>query len=85
MDDIIAKKNQMLEEIVYMPEIFVVLYEEPEGSPRPRARMINRKNISSLAKSNPNCIQVYSITGSSDKKFMKQFISDTDFDLLVKL
>lgn len=85
MDDIIAKKNQMLEEIVYMPEIFVVLYEEPEGSPRPRARMINRKNISSLAKSNPNCIQVYSITGSSDKKFMKQFISDTDFDLLDSL
>lgn len=85
MDDIIAKKNQMLEEIVYMPEIFVVLYEEPEGSPRPRARMINRKNISSLAKSNPSCIQVYSITGSSDKKFMKQFISDTDFDLLDSL
>ena len=43
------------------------------------------KNISSLAKSNPNCIQVYSITGSSDKKFMKQFISDTDFDLLDSL
>ena len=77
-DIIYNTKNQMLNAIQYSQEYFVILYEEPEGSPRPRARFVNKSNLSSMAKSNPGFIQVYSLTGASDRKFMKRLIDDND-------
>ena len=70
-----------------MPELFVVIYEIPEGSPRPRARFIKSKgnNILANARSNPGFIQVYSITGAADKKFMQEFKTNSDFDFLESL
>lgn len=85
LDRVITTRNQMLQELYLMPEIFVVLYEEPEGSPRPRARYVNKHNLSSAAKSDPGHIQVYSITGASDKRFMKQLITDQEFNFLDSL
>ena len=40
LKDTIDTKNKMLQQMYYMPELFVVIYEIPEGSPRPRARFI---------------------------------------------
>lgn len=87
MDDIINTRNQMLQQMYYMPELYVVIYENPEGSPRPRARFIKSKgnNILSNARSNPGFIQVYSITGAADRQFMKQFKTTQDFDFLESL
>ena len=87
MDDIINTRNQMLQQMYYMPELYVVIYENPEGSPRPRARFIQSKgnNILSNARSNPGFIQIYSITGASDRQFMKQFKTTQDFDFLESL
>ena len=64
--------------LYYSDDILVVLYEEPEGSPRPRARYVNKSNLTSYAKSDPGYIQVYSLTGASDRKFMKRLIDDND-------
>lgn len=87
LKDIIDTKNKMLQQMYYMPELFVVIYEIPEGSPRPRARFIKSKgnNILANARSNPGFIQVYSITGASDKKFMQEFKTNSDFDFLESL
>lgn len=87
LKDIIDTKNKMLKQMYYMPELFVVIYEIPEGSPRPRARFIKSKgnNILANARSNPGFIQVYSITGAADKKFMQEFKTNSDFDFLESL
>lgn len=87
LKDILDTKNKMLQQMYYMPELFVVIYEIPEGSPRPRARFIKSKgnNILANARSNPGFIQVYSITGAADKKFMQEFKTNSDFDFLESL
>lgn len=87
LKDIIDTKYEMLQQMYYMPELFVVIYEIPEGSPRPRARFIKSKgnNILANARSNPGFIQVYSITGAADKKFMQEFKTNSDFDFLESL
>ncbi len=87
LKDIIDTKNKMLQQMYYMPELYVVIYEIPEGSPRPRARFIKSKgnNILANARSNPGFIQVYSITGAADKKFMQEFKTNSDFDFLESL
>lgn len=87
LKDIIDTKYKMMQQMYYMPELFVVIYEIPEGSPRPRARFIKSKgnNILANARSNPGFIQVYSITGAADKKFMQEFKTNSDFDFLESL
>ena len=87
LKDIIDTKDKMLQQMYYMPELYVVIYEIPEGSPRPRARFIKSKgnNILANARSNPGFIQVYSITGAADKKFMQEFKTNSDFDFLESL
>lgn len=77
-EEILRAKYQMLSSLYYRDDILVVLYEEPEGSPRPRARYVNKSNLTSYAKSDPGYIQVYSLTGASDRKFMKRLIDDND-------
>ena len=77
-EEILIAKYNMLSSLYYSDDILVVLYEEPEGSPRPRARYVNKSNLTSYAKSDPGYIQVYSLTGASDRKFMKRLIDDND-------
>lgn len=77
-DSIIAKYKAM-QESLYYTEIFIVLYEMPEGSPRPRFRLVNRKNLANTALANPNFVHVYSITGAEDNKFMNRLMTKEDF------
>ena len=76
--EIFSKRDTMLASLYYN-EFFIVLYEEPEGTPRPRFRLINRRNISNAAMSNGSFVQVYSITGADDQRFMKRLINNNDF------
>jgi Holliday junction resolvase RusA-like endonuclease len=78
----ILEKYNNMKDSLYYNEIFIVLYEIPEGSPRPRFRLINRKNLSSMAIKNSNFVQVYSLTGAEDNKFMKRLMSTEDFNYL---
>ena len=77
-EEILRAKYNILSSLYYSDDILVVLYEEPEGSTRPRARYVNKSNLTSYAKSDPGYIQVYSLTGASDRKFMKRLIDDND-------
>lgn len=75
---IIDLRNNMMQSFHYSDELYIVLYEEPEGSPRPRARYINKNNITRLAKQYPGYIQIYSPSGPSDRKFLKQIVTDNE-------
>lgn len=78
--DILKRRNEMLHTLQFEKEFFIVLYEEPEGSPRPRARYVTKSNIVQATKSNPGFIQVYSLTGAVDRKFMHQLLSDQELN-----
>lgn len=69
------KKERMLQELKFT-ELFVVLYEVPEGTPRPRFRLINRKNIGNAAMSNSQFVHVYSVTGDDDGKYMQRLVDE---------
>lgn len=77
--NIILNKYQAMQNELFYSEIFIVLYEIPEGSPRPRFRLVNRKNITNMAIANPNFVHVYSITGAEDNKFMNRLMTEEDF------
>ena len=77
---ILQKRKRLLQELQFEKEFFIVLYEEPEGSPRPRARYVTKNNIVNLSKANPGFIQVYSLTGKSDRQFMKRVITDNELE-----
>lgn len=78
MQEILAKKDALMQSMEYK-SLRIVLYEEPEGTPRPRARLVNRYNALDAAKSGGNFIQVYSITGKSDNMYMKKLVTEQDY------
>lgn len=84
MCNIINIRDHMMSNLKFSKELLVVLYEEPEGTPRPRARYINKSNLSNVAKNYPGFIQVYSLTGKSDRFFMKRLIENNELDEIGK-
>ena len=54
----------------------IVLYENPEGAERPKMRLVNRYNISDMAKSNGSFIHVYSPKAKEDNMYMKRLIGE---------
>lgn len=79
--EILHKRDMMIESLEYI-DTEIILFEIPEGSPRPRFRIVNRANLSNMALSNPNFIHVYSLTGKEDNAFMRRLISQEDFNAL---
>ena len=84
IDTIVGKYNTMKERL-YFKRFFIVLYEIPEGSPRPRFRLVNRKNLRNMAIANPNFIHVYSPVGAEDNKYMKRLLTKDEFKEFTKL
>lgn len=77
-ESILNKRLMMLHSFQYY-DLEIVLFEVPEGSPRPRFRLINRSNLGNMALSNPNFVHVYSLTGKEDSVFMRRLIDQQDF------
>ena len=73
MEEIINKKFAMESNLFYY-DLNLVLYEEPEGTPRPRFRIVNRKNFNNEAISNSEFVHVYSINAREDNIFMKKLV-----------
>ena len=71
---IIDKRNAMLMNMQYYDLNIVSLYEDPEGTPRPRTRVINRKNFHMEALANGQFVQVYTLGAAEDRMFMKQLV-----------
>ena len=56
----------------YFETIRMVLYELPEHTPRPRARLITKNGVLNSVGTN-SFIQVYSITGRANREYMKMY------------
>lgn len=80
-ESILFKRDKMISSLQYY-DTTIILFEVPEGSPRPRFRIVNRANLSNMALSNPNFVHVYSLTGKEDNMFMKRLMSKEDFTAL---
>ena len=59
----------------YYETIRMILYEVPEYKPRPRARLITKKDIVNSIGNN-SFIQVYSITGRQNREYMKMYTQE---------
>lgn len=76
--NILNTRDRMMHSLSYY-DTEIILFEVPEGSPRPRFRLINRSNLSNMALSNPNFVHVYSLTGKEDNVYMKRLVDSDDF------
>lgn len=72
-NEIINKRDRMMSSLYYT-QFKVILFEEPEGSPRPRFRLVNRFNLLDQAKSNSNFVHVYSVNAKEDSMYMKRLM-----------
>ena len=79
-NEIFRTKNQMIEQLRYY-DYNIKLFEDPEGSERPRTRLVNRYNLTSMAKANSSFIQIYSPCAKEDSIYMKRLL-DTELDQL---
>lgn len=59
----------------------VVLFEEPEGSPRPRFRLINRENLINEAFTNSSFVHVYSVNAKEDNMYMSRLVEQELYEL----
>lgn len=80
----ILDKRMMMINSLYYTDINIILFEVPEGTPRSRFRIINRKNFAQMAISNSQFVHVYSPNAKEDKVFMKR-LTEYELDGLDKL
>lgn len=74
-EEIVTKRNQMIDSLYYT-DLVVILYEIGAASPRPRFRLVNRKNLVNEAMSNGQFVHVYSLTGKEDNIHMKRLVDN---------
>lgn len=73
--EIINKKAQLEQSLCYS-DLQIVLFEVPEGTPRARHRLINRKNFANEAINNGQFIHVYSPNAKEDNMYMKRLLGE---------
>ena len=71
-DEILQQRSAFINS-TYYESIRLVFYEIPEYTPRPRARLINKKGVINAVTGNNSFIQVYSITGRQNREYMKMY------------
>lgn len=79
-EQILQTRNQMFN-FMYYRLFKIILFEEPEGTPRPRFRLINRQNLANMAINNSSFVHVYSINAHEDNTFMKRLIEGEIYEL----
>lgn len=71
--EILNKRSSMMSSLYYR-DITIVLFEEPEGTPRPRFRLINRQNFVNEAINNGQFVHVYSLNAKEDSLYMQRLL-----------
>lgn len=77
----ILQMRQSFINSTYYTTLRLVFYEIPENTPRPRARLINKKGIINAVTGGNSFIQVYSITGKQNQEYMKHYMKDNVHEL----
>ena len=80
MDAIIERERNMKSNLYYN-DYLIVLYEEPEGTPRPRFRYITKNNYMDAAISNPGFVHVYQPGAGDDFNYMHKLVEDELIEL----
>lgn len=75
MDEILAVRDNYMQNLRFF-DLNIVLYEEPEGTGRPRFRIINRQNFNREAMSNGEFVHVYTLGAKDDHLFMKRLMGE---------
>ena len=71
--EILNARNNFINS-TYYDIITLVLYEVPEYTPRPRARLITKKDIINASTGSNQFIQVYSLTGRQNRDYMNMYV-----------
>lgn len=75
MDEIIAKKSMAMNNMIYYDYKTVELLESPEGSVRPRVRIL-RNNYAQYAKTDPSMVHVYVPNAKDDFNYMRRLVGE---------
>jgi Holliday junction resolvase RusA-like endonuclease len=70
---ILQKRDAMLCSLFYH-DIDLVLYQLPEGTPRPRFRLVNRTNMIDSALTNGQFVHVYNLYAKDDSIYMNKMV-----------
>lgn len=76
IDELIEKRNMMLSNLFYYDLDIVSLYEIPEGTSRPRFRLINRRNFHIEAINASSFVHVYTPNAKDDNIYMRRLIDN---------
>lgn len=79
-DEILQARNTFINS-TYYKTIRIVLYEIPEYTPRPRARILHKSGIINSVTGGNDFIQIYSITGRQNKEYMKMYTKENVHEL----
>lgn len=71
MQEILIKKDMMLQNLFFYECKIIQLFEEPEGSCRPRFRILTKANYNKVAINN-SMIHVYTPRASEDNRYMHE-------------
>ena len=80
MEQIIERRRNIEQNLCFY-DFALILYEEPEGTPRPRFRIINKRNYMDAALCNPNFVHVYQPNARDDFVYMQRLIGQDLVDL----
>lgn len=79
--EILNKREDMIRNLSYL-SFNVILYEEPVGTPRPRARLIRRQNLIPEAAIHQDSIHIYSPNAKENHVYMERLMNSDDFNTL---
>ena len=76
LQNILAIRSNMINNLYYIKLKFVVFYEVPMGTGRPRSSIVTATNYHKEAQKNPYYVHVYSPGAADDQLYMKRLIKD---------
>ena len=78
MNEIIEKRNNSIDNIYFYTCKVVQLFEEPEGTHRPRFRMIKKSNFNQAAMIDKEFVHVYTPNAQDDFNYMKKITEERE-------
>ena len=75
MDEILCKRQAMLNSMFYYDYNVIELLEEPEGASRPRVRIL-RNNYNKLAITDSTMVHVYVPGAAEDNRYMRRLVDN---------
>lgn len=79
MNEILEKRQNVLNNLFFYDYNVVELLEEPEGASRPKVRVL-KGNFHKIAKADPMMVHIYVPGAGDDRKYMQRIILENELD-----